>query len=200
MKITRIVQQAKRKDRYSIYVDDQYSFSLSESDLVLQGLSKGQEITAAQIEGMQQVSTTGKAYDKALNYLSIRPRSRHEIEQYLRRKKYRTDIIASVIARLEKLDLINDAVFARSWVEWRQAASPRSRRKLIAELRQKRVDNDIIDQTMGGIDSEIELENLRRLIEKKSHRYSDERRLMAYLAGQGYSYDLIRQALDERDN
>jgi len=199
MKITAIKRQQKRQDRYSVYVDGKYSFSLSENDLLKHGLHKGQECTTGELESMQLASRTGKAYDRALNYLSVRPRSQHEIERYLRRKEYETGIIAAVISKLKKLGLIDDASFARSWIEYRQAVKPRSRLKLRQELTQKGVDREIIDQTLETVDEDTQLQNLRQLIEKKRHRYDDERKLMAYLAGQGYPYDLIKQALSEEN-
>lgn len=199
MKITRITQQVKRQDRYSIYVDGKYAFSLSESDLIKLGLRKDQEFTAAELEDMKLASLIGKAYDRALNYLGIRPHSEQEIRRYLRRKQYEDEVIEEVISKLERLNLMDDTAFARAWVESRQALKPRSRRKLRQELVQKGVDKDTIDQALQTIDEETQLRNLRQLIEKKRPRYDDERKLMAYLAGQGYPYGLIKKALSEEN-
>lgn len=197
MKITRITRQVKRQDRYSVYIDGKYEFSLSESDLVRLGLRKDQEFTAAELEDMQLTSRIGKAYDRALNYLGIRPHSEQEIRQYLRRKQYEEEVIETVMNKLANLKLIDDVAFARAWVESRQALKPRSRRKLQQELMQKGVDRDTIDRALEAIDEDVQLQNLRQLIDKKRPRYSDERKLMAYLAGQGYPYDLIKQALSQ---
>ncbi|MBI3624310.1 hypothetical protein HY218_01620, partial [Candidatus Saccharibacteria bacterium] len=45
MKITSIRQQTKRADRYSIFVDGKYAFSLSEGELITSGVHTGQELT-----------------------------------------------------------------------------------------------------------------------------------------------------------
>lgn len=199
MKITDIKQQKKRPDRYSVYIDGEYSFGLSENDLAYLGLHKGQEFTPQQLEEMRQASVIGKAYDKALNYVSIRPRSQQEITKYLQRKQYQPEIIQEVITKLKKLDLVDDEAFAYKWVEWRQSAAPRSRRRLQAELAQKGIDRAIVDEVLGGIDQFEETEAVKAIITKRGHRYSDRHKLMAYLARQGFNYDVIQAALSEID-
>lgn len=199
MKITDIKQQKKRSDRYSVYIDGEYSFGLSENDLAYLRLHKGQEFTPQQLEEMRQASVIGKAYDKALNYVSIRPRSEHEITKYLQRKQYQPEIIQEVITKLKKLELVDDGAFAYKWVEWRQSTTPRSRRRLQAELVQKGIERVIIDEVLGGIDQSEEMEAAKAIITKRGYRYSDRRKLMAYLARQGFNYDVIQAALSEID-
>lgn len=199
MKITDIKQQKKRSDRYSVYIDGEYSFGLSENDLAYLRLHKGQEFTPHQLEEIQQASVIGKAYDKALNYISIRPRSQQEITRYLQRKQYQPETIQEVITKLKKLELVDDEAFAYKWVEWRQSTTPRSRRRLQAELTQKGIERAIIDEVLGGIDQSEEMEAVKAIITKRGHRYSDRRKLMAYLARQGFNYDVIQAALSEID-
>jgi SOS response regulatory protein OraA/RecX len=49
------------------------------------------------------------------------------------------------------------------------------------------------------VDSETELAQLQELVARKhkQSRYQERDKLMAYLARQGYGYDLIKQALDD---
>ncbi|MBI4101039.1 recombination regulator RecX, partial [Candidatus Microgenomates bacterium] len=93
MKITAIRQQQKRQQRYSIYVDNKYAFSLSESELVKLGLRKDQEVTKAQVAGLEKQAKLDKAYDRTLRYLNIRPRSQFEVTDYLKRKGYGDQVI-----------------------------------------------------------------------------------------------------------
>lgn len=199
MKITAIKQQKKRPDRYSVYIDGEYCFGLSENDLVDLGLYKGQEFTPEQLDEMRQASAVGKAYDRALNYVSIRPRSEQEIARYLQRKQYEPEIIKEAITRLKKLELVDDAVFAHKWIQWRQSTTPRSRRKLQAELRQKGIENETIENALADIDQDEQTEALKALIDKKSHRYSSRQKLMAYLSRQGFSYEDVLRALEEKE-
>lgn len=196
MKVTDITQQSKRQDRYSIYIDDQFAFGVSENHLLRIGLYKGQEITETELETFRQEAETDKAYNQSLNYISIRPRSEREITDYLKRKGYSTEVSSIVVDKLRELQLLDDAAFARSWVQWRQSDSPRSRRKLYDELQKKGVANEIIEDALEAIDEEEQIEALRGLIAKKRHRYSTRQKLMAYLSRQGFPYDLIQKTLE----
>lgn len=82
-KVSSITRQVKRQNRYSVFVDDKYSFSLSETQLADSGLHIGQELSAEEIKGYKSESALGKLYERTLNWLAIRPRSEWEIETYL---------------------------------------------------------------------------------------------------------------------
>ncbi len=198
MKITDIKQQVKRKDRYSIYGDGKYILSLSERELLNLSLVIGQEFSETQLKDLQQTATLDKAFDQALNLIMRRPRSRWEMETYLKNKKYSPEQIATVLQILEEKSYINDADFARRWIESRRLLKNSSKRKLMMELRQKRVSDGIITSALEGDDTN-EKDVLRELIDKKrtQPRYQDKQKLMAYLSRQGFNYDDIKSVLEE---
>jgi len=196
MKITAIKQQVKRTDRYSIFVDDKYAFSLSESGLIASGLASGQELTLAELKNLKKDAGLDKAYYNALRYVAMRARSEWEIGLYLQRKEVDKDAAAEVVRRLRRANLLNDLDFARAWVGSRRALKSTSKRRLRLELLQKHVPNDVIDQVLAE-DETDERASLRDLIEKKRRRYPDQQKLMAYLARQGFSYDDIKSVLAE---
>ena len=188
MKITKISQQVKRKDRYSVYVDEKYSFSLSDYQLVSAGLRIGKEYTQAELTELINNSEFGKAYERALNYVMIRPRSIREIRDYLTRtflypkpkmyvnkagerivKKKEVDkstvlyMIERVLERLEQKGYSDDQKFAEAWVRSRQLTK-----------------------------------KLKTMIQKKQKqaRYQDTTKLTQYLLRQGFTYSDIKTALD----
>src|SRR4051812_30584175 len=87
MKISSIKQQVKRADRYSIFVDGKYAFSLSESALLESKIASGQELSKEQVAEFKKLSADDKLYNRTLRYVAMRPRSRWEVEQYLWRKE-----------------------------------------------------------------------------------------------------------------
>ena len=198
MTITAIKQQLKRSDRYSIYLDGSYSFSVGENELLKLGLHTGQEISDTELIVFQQESETGKLLDKTLNLLSIRMRSEWDIRDYLRRKQADPEIVEIIVNKLTKNRYLNDEQFARMWVENRRLLKSTSRRKLILELKQKRINGDIIETVLADDKSAVdEREILRTLVEKKRHRYPDNLKFMQYLARQGYGYEDIKAVLSE---
>lgn len=198
MKVTAIKQQVKRTDRYSIFVDGKYEFSLSDAALLDSKLVNGHELTAAQVKRFKQVSEDDKLYNNALAYATLRPRSSWEMEQYLRRKKCSPALETKTLDKLSGIGLIDDDSFARRWVANRRLLKPISRRKLLQELRAKRVPDDAAKRALDE-DEADERTVLAELItrKRKQTRYRDEQKLMQYLAGQGFNYGDIKAALDD---
>ncbi len=198
MKITQIKQQVKRADRYSIYVDGKYSFSLGENEFLKLGLHSGQEITDEILAEYKDESSYGKWFDKILNSLSFRLRSEWELRDYLHRKDCPPEIADKILNKLSINGYVNDEQFAQRWVENRRLLKATSRRRLSQELRQKRIPTDVIDRVLAEDKEDTdEREVLRQLVEKKRTRYPDQLKLMQYLARQGYNYDDIKSVLNE---
>jgi regulatory protein len=194
--ITSIKQQQKRSDRYSIYIDGKYTFSLSELELINHGLRINQELSDAEFAKLKDTAVVDKAYDRALNLISHRARSIREMEDYLRRKDYDEAIRHTVISRLSERGYLNDESFAQAWVEHRRALRNFSKRRLQQELRQKGLSADIIARALSTEDVD-ERGVLKDLILKKRRlaKYQDDEKLTAYLARQGFNYSDIKEAI-----
>lgn len=196
MKITAIRQQAKRPDRYSVFVDSKFAFGLSESGLLESRLASGQELDEAQLARLKKTAGLDKAYGQALRYAAMRPHSEWEVRTYLERKGVGTPATRQIIEHLKRARLLDDAEFARAWIVNRRLLKSTNRRKLRLELKQKHVPEEVIEQAMSE-DETSDQDALRQLIAKKRARYPDEQKLIAYLARQGFSFDDIKTVLDQ---
>lgn len=112
-----------------------------------------------------------------------------------------SEMIQEVVSRLESQNYINDQDFARYFIENRHQNKGISTKRLIQELKIKGIDSDIIEQAMfdqgtGNFlrDEEVEIE---KMIKKQLRKTSDRQKIIAYLARQGFSYDLIKAKLDQ---
>jgi regulatory protein len=195
--VTDIKRQQKDATRYSVFLDGDYAFGLDGLELSASNLRVGQSLSAAEVEDWQSRSLEGKAYAAAMRYLSYRMRSRREVEQYLKDKDYDETTRTSTLERLEGPGLIDDQAFATAWVSERMRLKPRSRLRLVAELRQKGIDRDTIEVALAGLSREDQLEALRGVIAKKRHSYASDAKLIQYLSSLGYNYDLIKEAIRE---
>ncbi len=200
MKITAIKRQQRRSSRFSIFVDEKYSFSLSEDELYAQALKVDQELDKAQLKALKELSGKDKLYAKTLNLLSIRPRSEKELVDYLKRAKADSPLIQEILNKLSIKKFVDDEAFARMWVENRRRNRLASHRRLQMELRQKGISESIIKQALAD-DTEEETAALAKLIAVKSRqsRYQDRLKLMQYLVRQGYAYDSVKAALAAAD-
>jgi regulatory protein len=197
--ITDIKKQKKSDTRFSVFIDDQYAFALTDLELSTSGLRVGQHIDTAQRQELEEAAGESKLYYQALRYLSYRMRSRREMADHLHGKGADDDDVAAVIERLEQSGLINDEAFAEAWIRQRQALRPRSRRMLEQELMQKGIDRDSIAQALVALEPEEELATLVQQIERKRRlaQYADREKLIAFFARQGYSYALVKRALEQ---
>lgn len=198
MKITSIKQQVKRAGRYSIFVDDKYEFSLSDTALLDSKLSIGQELSQTQIGELKKLSNDDKLYNLTLRYIALRPRTKWEIKTYLERKKASPPLVIILLNKLSNIDLVDDEKFARAFVEDRRLLRPTSRRKIIMELRKKHVEDEIIQKVVDSSE-EADQTALMSIIERKRRqtKYQDDLRLMQYLARQGFGYGDIKAALQD---
>ena len=111
------------------------------------------------------------------------------------------EMIQEVVSRLESQNYINDQEFARYFVENRHQNKGISTKRLVQELKAKGISDEIIEHAMfnsetGSFlrDEEAELE---KMIKKQLRKTSDRQKIIAYLARQGFSYDLIKSKLDQ---
>lgn len=200
MKITKIVQQQKQRDRYSVFVDEKYSFSLSEAALLESRLHSGQELTREQVAEFKQLSADDKLYGRTLRWVAMRPRSAWEIQNYLERKGASPALIEQTLNKLTNVGLLNDAQLARAFIADRKLLRPTSKRKLIMELRKKRIPDNAITEAMAAEEPDEQV-TLQEIIERKRRqsKYQDDLHLMRYLAGQGFNYDDIKHALQKEE-
>ena len=141
-----------------------------------------------------------KFYNKALKFLSYRPRSEKEIRDKLRRKKASEEIINKIISRLKENNFLNDEEFAKWWIEQRTNFKPRSVRLIKIELKQKGIDKELIDETIDHLPSTIDdLSSAKKLIEKRISRYKNLtpdkkfQKIARYLSSKGFDYDIIKE-------
>jgi regulatory protein len=139
-----------------------------------------------------------RAKNCAYRYLTIRPRSRHEVEQKLRDREFPPAIVASVLSHLEQLGYLNDEEFARQWATSRVRMRGFGRRRIEQELRNKGVSPSIIKATIAALLEEApEVEVARKEAEKKLRtlsRFEREvrrRRIAGHLERKGFPMDVI---------
>ncbi|HMR86371.1 MAG TPA: RecX family transcriptional regulator [Candidatus Nanoperiomorbaceae bacterium] len=200
MNITKISPAVKTEGRYNVFVDNEFSFSLDETQLVTLGLKKGDAIDELQLSELKNESDFGKNYIRAVDLISRRLRSEREIRDYARRKQWTEDNTERVIDRLCERGYLNDERFAESFVRSRANTRNFSAKRMKVELQKKGVKPDIITNMLAESDDYDEMAALRKMIAKKINKYDDERKLVAYLARQGFKYDDIKSALVDDEN
>jgi len=147
----------------------------------------------------------GVNFNRALRFLSFRPRSEKEIIDYLKKKKVDSNTSQKVILKLKENNFLNDVEFTKWWVEQRTLIKPRAWRIIKIELKQKGISSEIIEEL--NINSESEEENdltmAIKLTQKRLPRYKNLSRqdlyqkLGKYLAYKGFDWETVKRSIDE---
>jgi regulatory protein len=143
-----------------------------------------------------------------LRLLTERARSRHELEQALRRRAVPEEAVRATVARLREVGLINDGEFAEQWVRSRHVHKGLGRHALVVELRRKGVADDVAGEALEDLDADAEERRARQLVDRKlrgmvldspEQRAVAVRRLAGMLARKGYgsgiAFRVVRDAI-----
>jgi regulatory protein len=201
MRITALEQQAHNPERVNLYLDGKFALGMSAELMLKMNLHLDQEISPAELEQLQYEEMRQQAVERAINYLSFRPRSQQEVRRYLRKKETPPEIIEAALERLQGLDYLNDRSFASFWVENRERFNPRGSQALRNELRLKGVERDIVEEM---VDDEHDEERALRAANKKAALllqtpemdYATFRnRLGGFLQRRGFSYEIVARVV-----
>lgn len=141
-----------------------------------------------------------QAKNVCLRLLTVRARTRAELEAQLTKRGYPDDVSARVLDRLTEVGLIDDEDFAEQWVRSRHANAGKGKRALAVELRKKGVDDEVISAALAELDPAAERQRAEELVRDKLRREhldgSPEadvkvtRRLVGMLARRGYNQSM----------
>ncbi len=194
--ITALKSQKKRGHRISIFIDGEYRLGVSETVAV--GLRIGKELSEEDIHQLEEEDEVEKGYKGALRSISRRPHAEQEIRRKMQRRGLSRSVQESVLNRLRSAGLLDDADFARIWVENRTAFRPRSARALTIELRQKGISKTEIDSALEDFD---EAEAAYQAGQKAAHRWKNvserefRKKVRGYLSRRGFSYSMITSVI-----
>jgi regulatory protein len=88
--------------------------------------------------------------ERAGRLLAVRARSERELDRRLRGAGFAEETVAAALGRLRALGLVDDADFARRWVEERAASKGLGRDALISELRAKGVEVAVAERAIAA--------------------------------------------------
>ena len=205
MLVTKIERQKKRTSRKSVFIDGSFAFGISDDVLLKFALHEGAQLEQGTLEKILKTEDEETAKQKALRFLSIRPRSKKEIRDYLLRKEFPADITDNVVARLETLHMLDDVEFARMVCRDALAKKPAGAKMLRQALFKKRVPKEIIETVLAEFstpESEFEMavkaarsQSMR--IERSSKRLDNDhfkRKILDYLVRRGFAFDTALSA------
>ena len=144
-----------------------------------------------------------KAKGYALRLLKLRPRSKGELASKMAGKGYAQAVIIDVLDALTRTGFIDDAAFAKAWLQYR-LNKPMGFRRVERELIEKGIPKDVIRGHWDEVkESYDELEVVRTLAAKRARQYNNvdplkrKKRVMDYLSRRGFQLDVIMKVIKE---
>ena len=201
MKITRIELQ-RNKNRVNIYVDDLFAIGIEQELRFEYNLEVGMEVDDDFIKNVLKAEEEKKVLNTALNLLSYRQRSEHEIYQAMKRKDCEEPYIHKAIEYCKYHGFLNDRNFAEAFIRDKLHLNKLGVQRIKYELIKKGVSREIIEEVLV-IDTEDQFEAALELAQKKlpSYRNDDRnstyRKLSGFLQRKGYNYDVISKVMKE---
>lgn len=193
----------KERGKYRITVNDSDDLLVPVALMRERALKEGQPIDLEEYDNWLMVRQYRFALDRAVGYLAARACSTREIEQKLLHAGYRPCTVEMVLYKLQRESLLDDADFARQWVESRQTHKL-GRSRIAQELRRKGVSQEEAEKALSVIDDDIQLSDAVALAEKAAARikpgedpHKAANRIAGMLARRGYSWDIAKEAIQQ---
>ncbi|MGH2812851.1 MAG: regulatory protein RecX [Actinomycetota bacterium] len=141
-----------------------------------------------------------RALDRALRLLGERARSRFEVRERLRRAGFSDGIVERVDARLVELDILDDAAFARDWLDLAVGARGRALRAARRDLEERGVARETIEKALEEFEDQHQIAEAERALliaRRRAGTYVSLsppqafQRLAGFLARRGYEEELV---------
>lgn len=189
--ITALQVQKKNPQRVNVFINGEFAFGLAR--IVAAWLKVGQVLSETKITELKAQDEKEKALQRALNLISYRPRSEAEVQNNLKKHQIPEETIHAVVTRLRETGILDDQKFAETWIENRATFRPRSRLALRMELKQKGVNQEIIEEALAHVSDEEQAyeagqKKARQLRNKEEQEF--KRKLFGFLARRGFSYEV----------
>jgi regulatory protein len=160
-------------------------------------LAVGAELSAADIQRLEDIDHVLRGRDKAMRMLSLRARSRREIDDALRALGLRDAVRAGLVAELEERGLVDDARFAREFVAVKKDVRRLGPHRLRSDLKRRGVGREVVERALASFSAHEQEAMARALAERqvRGGEVSEKvvRRVMGMLTRKGYDFAVVNR-------
>ena len=158
-------------------------------------------------ESERDIKDVAKARERTMNravkLLAAKPRSIGELRERLLEKSWtNSEIVNSVIEKLEEYKYLDDQKFAADLALSKLRQKPQGKRRLQQSMSRKKLDRETLDTAISDAYEKMpEVELIGLAIEKRlrlkgrPETREDTKKFYDYLLRQGFGFDLIREKM-----
>ena len=201
MQITKIEVQKKKKNRFNIYINDEFAFGVDEATLLKFALTKGTELTQDTIREIEQETQYQNVYQKALHFLNFKLRTAKEVYEKLEKLEVSDEVINQVLQQLMDHGFVNDQFYAESYVRENFALQKKGPKAVAFELKKKGVNDTIIQKALAEFDEVTQLDQAIEIAQKYVDRQGNapvktvKQKVYGFLMQRGYDLDIVQSVI-----
>jgi regulatory protein len=193
-----------RGNRVRIELEDGDTLQLPAPIVFQFGIFPGYSFEDQEWLDILQQAEAQACYAKLLDLVARRPHSETEIRRKLRQRDFPKPLIQSTLAKAKEAGLLNDANFARLYIEEKERLTELSRGRIVADLRKRGIDRQTIEDAFYALEEDGQIptgdherEKAMRAATRKWEQlaretdpYKRREKLLRFLAGRGFTADL----------
>ena len=200
-KITKIEYQKKNKERFNVYLDEEYGFSVDMNIFIKYSLRKNMELNDEIIDEILKAEEKTSVYNYGISVLSRAAKSEHELRLKMKDKGFDSQLIDNAINRLKEQKYLDDEKYCEMFINDKINISKHGVLKIKEALYYKGIDKEIIEEKIKSISSEEEEKTAFALGQKKALGIKEKDlrkktiKLYNYLMGRGFEYETVKKTV-----
>jgi regulatory protein len=202
-RVSKVEVQSKRRDRVSVFVDEEFAFGLVDEVAARHGIRAGAVLNADTLLAVFTDEAKLACKRLAIRFISYRMRSEAEVRRRLRKEGADADVIAVVLEDLRRLELVDDRGFAEQFARDALTGKKWGPHRIRQALRRAGVRPGDIEPAVQALRHTIEDEDIVTAVAEKRWRQlarvadvkKRKKRLYDYLVRRGFDYEDVRRAV-----
>ena len=202
-KITDISMQKKNKNRMNVYIDNIFAFGVSSELIYKEKLKIGSIIDEEKLKKIAYEENLLNCRETSLRIIERSYKTKKEMITRLLEKGYNLEEINETLKFLEEYNFINDESYAKAFIKDRTRTQ--GKQKIKYSLRNKGISDEIIEEELSKVNMENEKENANELalkkykvlIKRENDKYKLKEKIIRFLLGRGYNYEVAKDAVKE---
>lgn len=193
MKITKVKKAKKRKNRYHIYIDEEYRFSCSGEFLAEKRLLKDSELDKEELETILNDLYWDDTRDYLVNIIARKDYTERELRTKLIERKTPGDIINRAMEYLIERGFIDEERFLVDYLMYLKKKRKYSRREIEQKVFKKGFSKDVmknIKSLLADYNSSAVIESLTQ---KQIKRNREKEKIFSYLLRKGFDYEEVKK-------
>ncbi|MEX0904102.1 MAG: regulatory protein RecX [Balneolaceae bacterium] len=203
LRVTSILPQKKKKDRFSLFHEEEFMMGVSGKSMLDFSIQKGVEMTPFLYNRLKESEEYQKVKESFYRYLAGRDHSSFELRQKGRKKGFRADVMDNVLEELEQKNLLSDESFARKFALDKANLKQWGPKKIKNALCKKGIGRAVAKKVVQNVAENLEQDQIcvdlalkrKRHFLRENDPFRRKQKIYTYLAGKGYSGTVISKAL-----